>query len=576
MAVSTPNHPTESILTSTTDDTAIPTLTSTISTTSISSNPIPLTFGLEFEHILLFHSSFLQALLPPGTQIQKSLPYDTRFDIRQTTSQYQLSRPVYNGWALTSPTTYPSPFGNDWHNECIQRYGVRGYADEGLRMEKAVLERGSREKVNVHNGKGKMKDFSRWHLVTDTSLIGLTEEEIAATLNDLGTAAIRGNDNVNFHDNDIDTQDWDSSPVELVTRVFRLDDNDDDDDDDDDRVTEASFAEINTMVNCLNPVLSYPSHRYLDQQHIDHLRQRQARHLSTVSPHCGLHVHIGTLLPDGFPLPLLQHLAYILTIYEPVLSSLHPVWRRPGHEGAEVDLRGNRECFFEEPAYNYTDDSDFEDGDDRWRDEDQGWERNEMEKEVGDRGRDSGYGSDAFCHEEEKEKKKGVRMPIPITTCNNKAAGCNGEEEEEEEQEEQEKEKQRAAAEEEAESLAFELRIRAKARSTIFHPSTTIDSLVSTLSGVEKGKLVNWLNLKRKDGESPRTIEFRQHEGCLDAKEARHWVEFCARLVRWAGKMAGKWEEERGWERGEEWLEGVYGRGMVGVEELGGRDGFGG
>ncbi|KAI4113280.1 MAG: hypothetical protein LQ338_008206, partial [Usnochroma carphineum] len=108
---------------------------------SASSPTLPLTFGLEFEHILAFHSSLLLPHLPAGTAIIKHLTPSTRLALRQTTSQYLLTRPRYNGWGLTSATDYPSPFGPDWHNKCLEEHGCRGYADEALNIERDILTR---------------------------------------------------------------------------------------------------------------------------------------------------------------------------------------------------------------------------------------------------------------------------------------------------------------------------------------------------------------------------------------------------------------------------------------------------
>ena len=56
---------------------------------------------------------------------------------------------------------------------------------------------------------------------------------------------------------------------------------------------------------------------------------------------CGLHIHIGVDLaqsPEGLvslPLDVVQHLAYILVQFEPIISSLFPVQRR-GHRGSSI------------------------------------------------------------------------------------------------------------------------------------------------------------------------------------------------------------------------------------------------
>ncbi|KAI4136984.1 MAG: hypothetical protein L6R39_007529, partial [Caloplaca ligustica] len=272
----------------------------------ISSDPLPLTFGIEVEHILAFHSSILTPHLPAGTAIIKDLALSIRLNLRQTTSQYLLTRPQYNGWALTAPTDYPSPFGSGWHNKCLEVHGCRGYADEILRMEQAILKAQGKD-VTVHDGQGKMQDFSTWHLTTDTSLVGATPAQLASVIIE------------------IDSAEWDSAPLELVSPPLALDD-------------PASFAEIEAILGIIRGG-----------------EEERKLYKAFTDPYCGLHVHIG-LPPSSsserhFRLGLLQHLAYITVIYEHVLSELHPASRRPGHAFASTDLASNRDMFYEEPDY---------------------------------------------------------------------------------------------------------------------------------------------------------------------------------------------------------------------------------
>lgn len=82
---------------------------------------------------------------------------------------------------------------------------------------------------------------------------------------------------------------------------------------------------------------------------------------------------------------------------------------------------------------------------------------------------------------------------------------------------------------------------------------------------------MNWTYLAKAERGPARTVEFRQHEGCLDGREVRAWVGFLGALVRWAGRVAGRWEIQRGGDRecdDESWLEEVYGTGVLGIENL--------
>ncbi|KAL8906457.1 MAG: hypothetical protein Q9171_006256, partial [Xanthocarpia ochracea] len=185
-----------------------------------------------------------------------------------------------------------------------------------------------KKEVVVHDGCGKMQKFGKWYLTTDTSLVGARPKELAAIVKDDAAK----------------TREWDSGPVELVSRVLDVDD-------------EASFQEIGEMLEILTAGA-----------------KARRRYKAFTDQWCGLHVHIG--LPttsirsskiasefkdhinsedNTIPLPVLQHLAYITVVYEPIISLLHPPNRRPSHANAKTDLLGNRDEFFAEPDYSRID-----------------------------------------------------------------------------------------------------------------------------------------------------------------------------------------------------------------------------
>ncbi|KAL8714427.1 MAG: hypothetical protein Q9220_001760 [cf. Caloplaca sp. 1 TL-2023] len=453
---------------------------------------LPLTFGLEFEYLLAFHESSL----PQDAHIVKYIPSETRIALRQVTDRYSLDRPQYHGWALASPSDYPSPFGPTWRTDCYNKHGYRGYADEILSLEAALLKEKNCD-VAVHHGNGKIKDFNRWVLMNDTSLVSATREDLAEVL---------GHDDGH----------WDSAPVELVSRILSVDDKD-------------SFVEIDKFLNILKgDGVAKGYQAFTDQW-------------------CGLHVHIG--LPSSSPsqqspifsLALLQHLAYITLIYEPLLSTLHPPTRRPPHPNSSLDLASNRSAFYEEPDYSQVDWDDLS---------------------------DSGYASDeSRCgsfdlanlsrrNSREENTERHTQSPT------NEADEFTTTQQEREAQED----------------LNDELRLRRRARRLLFFSAAedgkvmSIMELARLMNEGNKSRIINWMYLTRhEDGrEGGRTVEFRQHEGCLDGREVRMWVQFCAGLVRWAERVAGEWEarDAGGMEEEEEWFEDVYGRGRVGVEEL--------
>ncbi len=152
--------------------------------------------------------------------------------------------------------------------------------------------------------------------------------------------------------------------------------------------------------------------------------------------------------------------------------------------------------------------------------------------------------------------------------------GRNEEEEEREEEDNERKEKE-----------DYERVLQSRFRTLIFTPKQTIKGLCDLMSSKgQRGRMVNWTYLGKEERGGAQTVEFRQHEGCLDAEGVRGWVRFCGELVRWAGRGAEAEAERRKEERGgeeedgegdkerererERWLEELYGSGILGVEDL--------
>lgn len=109
----------------------------------------------------------------------------------------------------------------------------------------------------------------------------------------------------------------DSYGLELVSRVLPIDG--------------ASFAEIDTTLATITGTSA-------------------SLHGAFVTPLCGMHVHVGlapgSSNPSAFPLPTLQHLAYMLTMYESHISGMHAPHRQDG----AVELGSNRSVFALDPA----------------------------------------------------------------------------------------------------------------------------------------------------------------------------------------------------------------------------------
>ena len=91
----------------------------------MASTSLALTFGVEIEHILLFHETLLYPHLDtasPTTTIRKTLSSEVRRQLCEGPPEHRLFYPEYRGWGLTNPTNYAN-FKLD------PAIGVRTYAD---------------------------------------------------------------------------------------------------------------------------------------------------------------------------------------------------------------------------------------------------------------------------------------------------------------------------------------------------------------------------------------------------------------------------------------------------------------
>jgi len=64
-----------------------------------------------------------------------------------------------------------------------------------------------------------------------------------------------------------------------------------------------------------------------------------------------------------------------------------------------------------------------------------------------------------------------------------------------------------------------------------------LSSFMVLMGDHERNYRVNFSNIGS-DCDPPRTVEFRQHAGCIDPQVILHWVTFCDALVRWAYQLA--------------------------------------
>ncbi|KAI9876784.1 MAG: hypothetical protein M1830_005710 [Pleopsidium flavum] len=257
---------------------------------------LPLSFGVELEMVFTFHETLLQAYLNKnnnGVTIVKDINASERRHLNRPPTQYLLTRPEYLSWGLTGTAEHPGAIQS--------RNGqFRTYGDEPLHVAHQLL---PGKTAYVHDDRKKAIRFVEWHLTNDRSLTGVDKDTLIQKLRDR-IADIKA------------ANDWDSYGIELVSRVLPISDE--------------SFTEINTLLAAINGTPT-------------------SHHGAFPSRHCGMHVHVGHPT-QRFPLPTLQHLAYLLITYETQISAMHPSHRREGSEAANVDIASNRDNFLLDPA----------------------------------------------------------------------------------------------------------------------------------------------------------------------------------------------------------------------------------
>ncbi len=276
---------------------------------------LALTIGVELEYIFVFQEALLREYLNNtnnASKIIKNIPEDVRVKLRQSFQGWSHVQEKYMGWGLTLPPTFtvPDNYTKEKMNTELEKFGYRGYAGEILSLVKELLPGNTR----VYDSFSKEYDrFDTWYLTHEMSVAGLPPDILERELR-------RASREVNG------IIDWSSHGIELVSRVLPLE--------------PASFEEI---------------YKYLVALRGD----EGSAYATFVNEHCGFHVHIGLPIPKDlergsprptFELPTLQHLAYILVMYELAINKLFPSHRHEGSVAAYIDLKTNLEYFLEEPG----------------------------------------------------------------------------------------------------------------------------------------------------------------------------------------------------------------------------------
>ncbi|MCJ1378376.1 hypothetical protein MMC17_001474 [Xylographa soralifera] len=514
-----------------------------------------LSFGVELEFIFVFHEKLLigqlridagqrpftksngawldeATVLQHQAHIQKDLPDWVREELRQGAPHYAFHNPYYPSWGLSEQrgqTALDSrPFtGNRIEGVRMtstdENTSVRTYDLEPIKIAKeALLSNGAydmwraeghpshdtRLRIVARSGEGQYKPFLKfkyWHVTSDYSLSGLSQEELAAYLekykvcsgrdgsgaspfsNGLAMNSITnlyrpasesassqsqgdpvlGGDILSALDNYLNTMEQDLNPHQpgsSNTPTWSVDVQDGSvsgkrkpgpitDKPLSKRTRLSASPELDKKQTGLPDVNDWDTYgvelvssvlRPVPQDFETITRfcnllkgERCHNHGATINDTCGLHVH---LKPDGdgndFDLNTMQHLAYIIAIYEREIDELHPFHRR---------------TYAPRGATSY----DFQSNTQKLQD------------------------YDGFLFERFTEIQNRIGRTQDM-------------------------------------------------------------SELQRLMGKGKGYVVNFSNLLRNDPatDGPRTIEFRQHEGVLRGEMVEWWVKFCIGLLRLANHAA--------------------------------------
>ena len=168
------------------------------------------------------------------------------------------------GWGLTRPTAYSPERDNikfqEHADKHLEKHGYRGYGGEVLHIAQQILPEG----VEVHdsfNGEDRYSDFSHWHLTHERGLVGVDKEGLAQQMDLVARTKPSGEMN-KILEQPTKTQDWDTHPLELVSRVLPY--------------NSTSMDEVHNHLTAL---------------------QRGQKHFAFATKHCGLHVHVGLPVP---------------------------------------------------------------------------------------------------------------------------------------------------------------------------------------------------------------------------------------------------------------------------------------
>ena len=263
-----------------------------------------LTFGLEYELKLRLTKNQIQEELSSNSITKNIQVVTDPGQVRLTNVGPQYLKNSYLNFAFRDDQPHPqrTALVNKVTGEI---WDYRGYSTEALKIMKKRLQTiPGYQTTIIYQGKGKQSDFSsaRLHLTHDASLNGLTQTAKIAT----GLCTPSEAESTDFVGTEIVTAPH-TSPEEACDEVQK----------------------ISTALR--SDGLDY----HLDDE-------------------CAMHIHVGKQDGSPFTIKTLQHLAYLVLIYEHEFAR----WTIPLKRGTDFETRSNRmdfatECPCPEPQHAY-------------------------------------------------------------------------------------------------------------------------------------------------------------------------------------------------------------------------------
>ena len=466
-----------------------------------------LTFGLELELNIAFTEQelvdSLKAYNVNYTGIQKTHSGTSHSDLLAAEDYSKSCRSQYPSWAVAMPMDDKDPYTNPMltsstHNTLSRETGQlvrhRGYISEPLLMAQRVMQR--------HDLNPEVKAVIR-NLTANQP-----EMKLAGSQNESDCLLARSADYSNWtltNDHTLignlksqllselptkigtsNIDSWDSHGIELISPIFELSNK------------RASIEELS--------------------RHLSSLRSSKSIDI-LASTWAGLHVHIGfsATKPSDLDLKTLQNLAYILLTNEDLITSLFP------SHCSGIQPETSSEPEEPEDPYAGLSEEEFE----------AAWARDQALLEEAEATSDSSADSFASTTPTEQDlealnEAQVIKAEASFTNHQNKLSN----------------------ARHLAGTLGKTHPVSADDVATAVFSTTTIEELVHLLQkpkvanklegDVYRGYMYNFSNLYDfvRTGKGKPTVEFRQHECCIDAENVGKWVNFTHATVKMAEQMS--------------------------------------